>query len=30
MYTNTSATMYRLTDGKYERVYLPAVFWEGV
>lgn len=30
MYTNTSATLYRLTGGKYERVYLPAVFWEGV
>lgn len=30
MYTNTSATLYRLTDGKYERVYLPAVLWEGV
>ena len=28
MYTNTKATMYRLTGGKYERIFLPRVFWD--
>lgn len=27
MYTNAKATVYRLLNGKYERLYLPAVFW---
>lgn len=28
MYTNTKATVYRLTRGKYERIFLPRVFWD--
>lgn len=28
MYTNTKATVYRLTGGKYERIFLPRVFWD--
>lgn len=28
MYTNTKATVYRLTEGKYERIFLPHVFWD--
>ena len=28
MYTNTKATVYRLIGGKYERIFLPRVFWD--
>lgn len=28
MYTNTKATVYRLVEGKYERIFLPRVFWD--
>lgn len=28
MYTNTKATVYRLIGGKYERIFLPHVFWD--
>lgn len=28
MYTNTKATVYRLTGGKYERIFLQRVFWD--
>lgn len=28
MYTNAEATVYRLTRGKYERIFLPRVFWD--
>lgn len=28
VYTNTKATVYRLTGGKYERIFLPRVFWD--
>lgn len=28
MYTNTKATVYRLVGGKYERIFLPRVFWD--
>lgn len=28
MYTNTKATVYRLVEGKYERLFLPRVFWD--
>lgn len=28
MYTNTKATVYRLIEGKYERIFLPRVFWD--
>ncbi len=28
MYTNTKATVYRLIGDKYERIFLPHVFWD--
>ena len=28
VYTNAETTLFKLTDGKYERIFIPRVFWD--